>query len=171
MNEWLIKINFQLRVLTSCILNWSWVRLCGEILTKLSQKQKKEEKSQKKITIISCRWDIFLILIPSAILRPLRFISEPPVVSSYAGCGPLILHPFKLQVKCMSITSDVISLLPCNYIPGDNRKHHCRSAWLHLLPPHHFLQVNPEHVNPLRPIPPLFLLPLSSFATDSFPII
>lgn len=61
----------------------------------------------------------------------------------------------------------MIISLTCNYIPGDNRKHHCCSAWVLLLPPHHCLKVNPVHVNSPQPIPSLFLLPLSSFTTNS----
>lgn len=72
----------------------------------------------------------------------------------------------KLKVTCMSVTSDLIFSWTCNYLPGANRKCRRRSAWLHLLPPHHCLKVNPEHVNSLQPIP-LFLLPLSSFTTNS----
>lgn len=77
----------------------------------------------------------------------------------------------KLKVTCMSITSDMIFSLPCNYIPGANGKHHRRSARLPLLPPHHCLKVNPEHVNSLQPILLLFLLPLSSFTSNSPSII
>lgn len=71
----------------------------------------------------------------------------------------------------MSITSGMIFSLPCNYIPGANRKHHRCSARLPLLPPHHCLKVNPEHVNSLQPILLLFLLPLSSFTSNSPSII
>lgn len=61
----------------------------------------------------------------------------------------------------------MIISLTCNYIPGDIRRHHWRSAWLHLLPPHHCLKVNLEHVNLRQPVPLPFLLPLSSFSTNS----
>lgn len=45
----------------------------------------------------------------------------------------------QLKVTYITITSDVIFSLTCNYIPGAHRKQHCRSAWctLHII--HHIV--------------------------------
>lgn len=66
-----------------------------------------------------------------------------------------------------SLTCNCCSQEPAG---ADRNRHRC-SARLCPLPPHHRLKLNPEHINSPRPLPPLFLLPYSSFATNSSSII
>lgn len=101
-------------------------------------------------------------------LSSCTFSAPPTTASLHFPDGCLMIRSPARNEKwhLMIITSDMIFSLSCDYIPGANRKHRRHSAH----PPnflHHRHKVNPEHVHSLQPIHPVFLLPSSSFTSNS----